>query len=196
MLAFRIFSGKVSFDHIEAHDLLTIKILDETELEACTEGWKEAEHWTVLWSKEKVVNMFTKACKDMTDAEWSSFPRTTNAVESQNALGKIKSKTFLTVVENLFEIDLKHAFDEVATDCGIKTSTTEKMRAIRGQTRRSSRYRPTIANENDNLEPPVKKSELLLHYTHQRSQNQDASASDLLEDRGKSKFADGSPKAT
>ena len=95
MLALRILSGKVSFDDIAVHDLLTIKIrLDETEMEACAEGWKEAEHWAVFWSKEKVVKMFTKACKDMTDAEWNSCPRTTNAVESQNALGKIKLKRF------------------------------------------------------------------------------------------------------
>ena len=61
MLALRILSGKVSFDDIAVHDLLTIKIrLDETELEACAEGWKEAEHWAVFWSKEKVVKMLYK----------------------------------------------------------------------------------------------------------------------------------------
>ena len=93
----------------------------------------------------------------MTDADWNICPRTTNAVESQNALGKINSKTFLTVVENLYETDRNNAYSEVAAARGIKTGTTEKKRAIKNQKRKSKRYRPRVQKEDDSAPPSKKK---------------------------------------
>ena len=158
-LAFNILRRKVSFDQIEARDFLTLKIkLDGDEMETTNaEGWEKAEHWAEFWTRDKVVKMFTKAFKEMTDADWNICPRTTNAVESQNALGKINSKTFLTVVENLYETDRNNAYSEVAAARGIKTGTTEKKRAIKNQKRKSKIYRPRVQKEDDSAPPSKKK---------------------------------------
>lgn len=158
-LVFNILSRKVDFDQIEARDFLTLKMeMERAEVEDMnTEGWEKAGPWAEFWAREKVVKMFTKAFKEMTEADWDICPRTTNAVESQNVLGKVKSKTFLTVIENLYETDRKNAFSEVASVRGIKTGTTEKKREIRNQKRKSTRYRPRVQIEDEDLEPCTKK---------------------------------------
>ena len=120
-LAFSILTTETSINDENAEEFLTSEkvALTETELDVDASRWSSASTWAKWWSKPKILTMFTQSYREMTDADWSRCPTTTNAVESHNKVGNIKSTRFKAVLENFYRTDKNVAYKAVAAEHGI-----------------------------------------------------------------------------
>ncbi len=140
-LAFAILTGETSINDENAEEFLTSEkvALTETELDVDTSRWSSASNWAKWWSKPKILTMFTQSYREMTDADWSRCPTTTNAVESHNKVGNIKSTRFKAVLENFYRTDKNAAYKAVAAEHGIGIGPSQEERREKNETRRSKR---------------------------------------------------------
>lgn len=85
--------------------------LNEKELDADTTNWNTATEWVKWWTKPKILKIFTKSFKDMSEADWKICPRTTNAVESHIKLSNARTTLFLSALSIYYRVDKKSAYD-------------------------------------------------------------------------------------
>ncbi len=135
-LLFDVLCGLVPLD--EASDIVG---LSDTELNVDTTNWNAATEWVKWWTKPKVLKMFTKSFKDMSEADWDICPRTTNAVESHNKLSNARTTLFLSALSTYYRVDKKSAYDSIAAELGVAVGPTKEQRRRNNKKRKLYRLR-------------------------------------------------------
>ena len=115
--------------------------LNEKELLADTKNWNLFTEWVNWWTNPKRMKMFSKAFRDMTDADWEICPRTTNAVESHNKLSNARTTLFLSALSTYYRVDKKSAYESIAAEEGISIGPTMEQRRKRNVKRKLYRIR-------------------------------------------------------
>lgn len=146
-LAFEILQGAEPLQ--EAKNFMN---LTKEERAVNTEKWKIAADWVAWWRKPKIVQMFTKCFKDMTDADWQIFPTTTNAVKSQNKIGNAKTTLFVAVLENFYRIDKRSCYQTLAAQMGISIGDSSFVRKKKNEQRKMRRIRKKFIVGNQSVE--------------------------------------------
>lgn len=153
-LAFSILTGSSPLAQAGQFMQITPK-----ELSVNTKNWTKARDWVKWWSRGKILTMFTKCYKDMTTADWENCPTTTNAVESQNKLTKIKSSCLTSNLRAIYLEDKKKAFQTLAAvKLGVKIGDNnptkkrkQKLRIQRRNDRRVKQKSDTFELNDKNL---------------------------------------------
>ena len=112
-LAFGVLCGETSIEEEENLPLLETLGITAGDLDVDTSKWSCATSWVKWWSKPSVLTMFTKSCTEMTDEEWESCPKTTNAVESHNKICQTNSTVFSNMLENFYCIDKNNVYEVI-----------------------------------------------------------------------------------
>ena len=148
-LAFTILTGKAKMSLPEAKKLL-IETVGLTKQQLTVDSsWSKATDWAKFWQRPKIAKMFTKAFKEMCDADWEICAKTTNAVESQNKLSKVDTSALLPVLESLYSTDRQNAYREVAVKNGISTGVSEAKRTTQNKKKSIARKKPKVKTEED-----------------------------------------------
>ena len=142
-LAFKILCGKSELD-----SALQFIDLTEKELDANTENWSKAKDWADWWQKERIIKMFAKSFKEMSDADWKVCPTTTNAVESHNKVSQTKTTLLLANLANYYEIDKNACTNTLLALSGIKIGDSEQTKKRKQENRVEARKRKRNANQN------------------------------------------------
>ncbi len=124
--------------------------LTEDELAVNTEKWSAAKKWAKWWRQPRVAKMFTKSFKEMTVADWDICPRTTNAVESHNKVGKTNTTILSQSLEKWYRIDKDSVYKTMAAQRGIRVGVTEeKRKRMNDNQRRHRRKKPKLSCDDD-----------------------------------------------
>ena len=118
-LAFDILTGTKELQEAEAFIHLT-----EEELSVNTEKWVGAVNWANWWQRPRIVKMFTKCFKDMTDAVWGQCPNTTNAIESHNKISNAKTTLLVSALAHFYRVDKRTTLRMLAAEMGIRIGDT------------------------------------------------------------------------
>ena len=150
MLAFDILKGEKPFADEEAQEfLLGVIGLNQEEASINNETWTSEKTWVDWWSKPRTLKMFTKALKEMTDADWNLFPDNTNAVESQNKVSQVDTNKFLNAVRHYYVTDKNSIKLALAAAKGIGIGLSqEKRKAINAQRQSSRRNKRPKLRDN------------------------------------------------
>ena len=147
-LAFKFFC-RIS----ELDNALQFIDLTEKELDANTENWSKAKDWADWWQKERIIKMFAKSFKEMSDADWKVCPTTTNAVESHNKVSQTKTTLLLANLANYYEIDKNACTNTLLALSGIKIGDSEQTKKRKQENRVEARKkRNTNQNVDENNE--------------------------------------------
>ncbi|KZS15331.1 Uncharacterized protein APZ42_019128, partial [Daphnia magna] len=122
----------------EACDIVS---LSKKKLDADTKNWNAAAKCVKWWTKPKVLKIFTKSFKDMTEDDWQICPRTTNAVESHNKLSNARTTLFLSALLTLYRVEQKSAYDSIAAELGVAVGPTKEQRRRNNKRRKMYRLR-------------------------------------------------------
>ena len=146
-LAFDILTGTKELQEAEAFIHLT-----EEELSVNTEKWVGAVNWANWWQRPRIVKMFTKCFKDMTDAVWGQCPNTTNAIKSHNKISNAKTTLLVSALEHFYRVDKRTTLRMLAAEMGIRIGNTMATKKRKKTARRRRRLRSKKEMEVDQNE--------------------------------------------
>jgi len=106
-------------------------------------SWNKAKAWAKWWNRPRIVKMFTKSFKEMSDADWELAPKTTNAVEAHNKISNSSHSSLLNVnLEHWYRVDRGHCYDTIAAAAGIPIGVPLETREKKNAARRRKRNKP------------------------------------------------------
>jgi hypothetical protein len=152
--AFELLKGEQPFSEEESQQFLLETIgLDQEEASVNNEEWIASKCWADWWMKPRTLKMFSKAYKEMTDADWALFPNNTNAVESQNRLSQINTNKLLNVVRQYYTTDKNSIYKSLAAGNGIGAGPSAEKRKATNIQRQISRRNKRPKRSDGQKEP-------------------------------------------
>ena len=98
--------------------------LSEDELKANTDKWCKATKWAKWWSTPRIAKMFTKSCKEMTDADWGICLNNTNAVESHNKCSQAHSTMLSNYLKKIYIKDRNTVMKSLCAKLAVMCTST------------------------------------------------------------------------
>ncbi len=93
--------------------------------------------------------MFTKSCKEMTDADWDICPNNTNAVESHNKCSQAHSTMLSNYLKKIYIKDRNTVVKSLCAKLGINVGVSPEKRKRINDQRRIRRKRPKLVCDED-----------------------------------------------